>query len=250
MSAYTIKLLEKKKVADGTMAFIFDKPAGFEFKGGQHADLTLINSPETDAEGPSRTFSIVSSPAEPFLEFATRMRDTAFKRILGNAVPGLEVKLEGPFGSMTLHKDQARPAVFLAGGIGITPFMSILRQAEAEKLPHKIFLFSANRRPEDAAFMDELRELEKKNPNFKFVGVMSQMPAHRSSSAGGERSELDWAGERGRIDAALLRKHLPDPSAPVYYLAGSPQMVAAMREIIPAAGGDEDSVRSEDFAGY
>lgn len=240
MADYTIKLKEKKEVAEGTIAFIFEKPAGFEFKGGQHADLTLVDPPETDAEGPSRTFSIVSAPAEPFLEFATRMRDTAFKRVLGKAAAGLELKLEGPFGSMTLHKDAAKPAVFLAGGIGITPFMSILRQASAEQLPHKIFLFYANRRPEDAAFIDELRELAEKNPNFKLIGVMSQM----------DKSKSAWEGERGYVNADLLRKYLPDPAAPIYYLAGPPQMVAAMREIIPAAGGDEDSVRSEDFAGY
>lgn len=76
------KLLSRVEVAKGTMAFHFEKPPGFDFKPGQSADLTLLNPPETDSEGNTRTFSIVSAPFEDQLMFATRMRDTAFKREL------------------------------------------------------------------------------------------------------------------------------------------------------------------------
>ncbi len=85
---YTTKLKSKKVIAEGTEAFIFEKPAGFEFKSGQTIDLTLINPPETDAEGNTRTFSIASAPHEEDLMIATRMRDTAFKRVLGKMEPG------------------------------------------------------------------------------------------------------------------------------------------------------------------
>jgi ferredoxin-NADP reductase len=123
------------------MAFQFEKPMGFDFKTGQSVDLTLMNPPETDSEGNTRTFSIASAPFENQLVFATRMRDTAFKRSLRNIALGTAVKIDSAMGSFTLHKNAAKPAVLLAGGIGITPFFSIVRQADHDHAPHKLHLF-------------------------------------------------------------------------------------------------------------
>jgi len=78
-----IKLTKKRKIANGTMAFHFEKPAGLEYRAGQFADFTLIDPPETDAEGDTRGFSLVAAPSDNEIIFATRMRDTAFKRVLG-----------------------------------------------------------------------------------------------------------------------------------------------------------------------
>ena len=161
------KLMRREEVAEGTMAFHFEKPSGFNFKAGQFADVTLTDPPETDAEGNTRTFSIASPPFENELVFTTRMRDTAFKRSLRKVPLATEVKIGSAAGSFTLHKNRAKPAVFLAGGIGITPFLSIVRQADHDRLPHKLYLFYSNRRPEDAAFLDTLQTLEKTNPNFQ-----------------------------------------------------------------------------------
>ncbi|HMF02397.1 MAG TPA: FAD-dependent oxidoreductase, partial [Terriglobia bacterium] len=136
VSAYASRLLNRVEVAEGTMAFHFEKPTGFDFKPGQSADLTLLNPPETDAEGNVRTFSIASAPFEDQLMFATRMRDTAFKRSLKKVPLGTVVKMDSAMGSFTLHKNSAKPGVFLAGGIGITPFSSIVRQADHDRAPH------------------------------------------------------------------------------------------------------------------
>jgi ferredoxin-NADP reductase len=98
------------------------------------------------------------------------MRDTAFKRSLKKLLPlTTEVKIGSAAGSFTLHKNPAKPAVFLAGGIGITPFVSIVRQADRDRLPHKLCLFYSNRRPEDAPFLGTLQNLEKTNPNFHLI---------------------------------------------------------------------------------
>src|SRR5262249_47852168 len=123
--AHTTALRKREQIAEGTIAFHFEKPAGFEFRAGQFLDWTLINPLETDAEGNTRAFSIVSAPFESDV-IATRMRDTAFKRVLRSMPLGTEVKIDGPSGSFTLHKNSAKPAVFLAGGIGITPFVSMV----------------------------------------------------------------------------------------------------------------------------
>ncbi len=237
---YQSKLKAREEVAEGTMAFHFEKPAGFQFKPGQYADLTLINPDETDSEGNVRTFSIASAPYEGELLFATRMRDSAFKRVLRRVPLGTEVKLEGPMGSFTLHKNPAKAAVFLAGGIGITPFLSILRQAAKEKLPHLLYLFYSNRRPEDAAFLQHLEDLAKSNSKFIFVPSMSEM----------EQSKLNWSGERGFINREMVVKHFCDLKGPIYYIAGPPAMVAATREMLTKAGVDEDDVRTEEFGGY
>src|SRR6185312_11308465 len=186
---YTTKLLEKKNVAEGTTEFIFAKPEGFAHVAGQTVDLTLINPKETDAEGNMRTFSIVASPQENTIAITTRMRDTAFKRTLRDMPIGTEVNVDGPFGSFTLHENTKRAAVFLSGGIGITPFHSIIKDATEKKLPHKLILFYSNRRPEDTAFLTELQDLAKQNPNFTLVATMTDM----------EKSAQKWEGERGYI---------------------------------------------------
>jgi Oxidoreductase NAD-binding domain len=151
-------------------------------------DVTLLHPPDTDAEGNIRTFSIASAPFEDHLMVTTRMRDTAFKRSLKTVPLGTEVKVENPGGSLTLHKNSFKPGVFLAGGIGITPFLSILSQATHDKLPHQLYLFYANRRPEDAPFLDKLDELQTANPNFRFIPTMTGM----------EKSHQQWAGRLAR----------------------------------------------------
>jgi predicted ferric reductase len=124
--AFITKLVERREVAENTMAFQFERPDGWAFKAGQSIDMTLLDPPETDGEGNKRAFSIASSPQESTLMVATRMRDTAFKRVLKNALVGSKVNIEGPFGDLSLHNNSARPAVLFAGGIGITLFRSIV----------------------------------------------------------------------------------------------------------------------------
>jgi len=234
------KLLRRVEIAEGTMAFHFEKPPGFAFTPGQSADLTLLDPPETDSEGNTRTFSIASAPFEDQLMFATRMRDTAFKRSLKMVRLGTAVKMGAAMDSFTLHKNSAKAAVFLAGGIGITPFFSIVRQADHDRVSHKLYLFYSNRRPEDAPFLETLQRLEKTNPNFRFVGTMTEMA----------RSKKKWDGETEWIDIEMLSRHLSDLRGPIYYIAGPPTMVTGMRKMLVASSIDEDDIRTEEFAGY
>ena len=184
--------------------------------------------------------SIASAPFDDRLMFATRMRDTAFKRSLTKVSLGTDVKIDSPVGSFTLHKNPAKPAVFLAGGIGITPFVSIVRQADHDRLPHKLHLFYSNRRPEDAAFLRDLEILSQLNGNCAFIPSMSEM----------DKSKLDWQGERGFINREMLLRHMDGLKGPIYYVAGPPAMVAAMREMLTNAGVEEDDIRTEEFGGY
>jgi ferredoxin-NADP reductase len=240
MASHTSKLVRREEVAEGTMAFHFEKPSGFEFKAGQFADVTLVNPPEADAEGNTRTFSIASPPFENELVFTTRMRDTAFKRSLKKVPLASEVTISSAAGSFTLHKNRAKPAVFLAGGIGITPFLSIVRQAHHDRLPHNLYLFYSNRRPEDTPFLDTMQNLEKTNPNLHLICTMTEM----------SKSKKEWKGEMVVIDQEMLSRHLATLQGPIYYSAGPPAMVVGMRQMLVGAGVDEDDIRTEDFAGY
>lgn len=234
------KLENREEVAERTMAFKFNKPTGWTFKAGQFIDITLPNPPETDGEGNTRGFSISSAPEEAFLMVTTRLRDTAFKRSLKVVPLGTEVKVEGPFGNLTLHNNTARPCVLVAGGIGITPFRSILVRAAIERLAHRIFLFYSNHRPEDAAFLGELEDLQKRNPNFQMIATMTDM----------DKSHRPWNGERGLITEAMLSKHLNGIKNAIYYLAGPPGMVKGLHNVLNSAGVDDDDIRTEEFTGY
>jgi ferredoxin-NADP reductase len=237
---FICKLQDRKEVAEGTMALRFEKPSGWAFKAGQYLDMTLLDPPESDAAGNVRSFSIASAPHEETLMVATRMRDTAFKRVLRMMPIGAPVRIEGPSGDLILQKDLTRAAVFLAGGIGITPFRSIVHWAAKEKLPNRIVLFYSNRRPEDTLFLTELQSLERDNPKYKLIASMTEM----------EKSHQPWNGETGLIDQGMLGRHLKDAASPIYYVAGPPAMVKGLHEMLSKAGLDDDDIRVEEFAGY
>jgi ferredoxin-NADP reductase len=233
-------LVRREIVAERTMSFRFARPGGWSYRAGQFVDITLLDPPETDAEGDTRGFSISSAPREGVITITTRLRDTAFKRVLQRVPLGTEVKMEGPFGDLRLHHAD-RPAVLLAGGIGITPFRSILVEAiGGGHLSYRVVLFHANRRPEDAPFADELRALEQADPQLTFVPTMTAIAG--SSQA--------WDGERGHIDAAMLGRHLDGVCNPIFYIAGPSGMVQASRAMLAASGVDEDDIRTEEFTGY
>jgi ferredoxin-NADP reductase len=197
-TTYLVKLKNRFPVAERTMAFQFEKPENFVFRPGQWIDITLLNPAETDAEGNVRGFSIASAPYEDMLMVATRMRDTAFKRELGRVPLNTEVKISGPGGNLTLQNNSARTAVFLAGGIGVTPIRSILFHAAKQRLPHRILFFFSNRRPEDAPFLEELQALQQQNPNYTFIATMTQMAT----------SNREWTGQTGYINKDMLAKYL------------------------------------------
>lgn len=240
MAIYETSLTQRETVAEGTMAFHFERPANFAHQAGQSVLVTLIDPPQTDSRGVSRTFTVASAPHEPELMIATRMRDTAFKRVLKTAPLGTPVRIDGPNGVMVLHEDAARPAVLLAGGIGVTPFLSMARHAAKNRLGHRLYLFYSNRRPEDAAFLEELQGLEQSNPNFRLIATMTEA----------DKSSRPWTGETGVIRRDMLERYLPDLQTPVYYFAGPPGLTMAMQSMLDSFGISENDMHSEEFYGY
>lgn len=221
----------KREVAEGTMEFIFEAPPTFTFKAGQWCDFTILlpdGTPET------RSLSIASSPAEGAVRVACRMRPSAFKEALKAMQPGTAVHVRGPMGAFTLPEDSARPVVFLAGGIGITPVRSIVAHAHEQGLPHRIYIFYSNRTAASTAYLDDFRQWQ--SDHCTFVPTLT------------DEAPPDWKHEQGRIDSAMLRRHITEEDC-VYYLVGPPGMVQALRTLIR----DHDPkgrLVTEDFAGY
>jgi ferredoxin-NADP reductase len=243
-AAFDVALKEKQPIAEGTVAFRFEKPNGFQMQAGQHIRMTLIDPPETDSEGNSRFFSLANAPHEADLLIAMRMRETAFKRVLGRMPMGdkvrIEIPLKSPHGAWTLHEDASKPAVFLIGGIGIAPAFSVIKDALERHLPHSLVLFYSNRRAEDAPFLDELETLARQHPSLTLIPTLTQP----------ERSASPWRGETGHIDQVMLKRYVGDLLLPVYYLAGLPDMVSAMKTMLTAAGVREEHIHAEAFTGF
>lgn len=238
MPIYHLKLIDRKVVAHDTNLFTFEKPEGFTFIPGQYAGFTLIESQEIDTGGITRRFSILSIPNDPFIAIATRTQKSAYKRVL-NALPiGNKIKLAGPTGKFTLHDEEMNvPAVLIAGGIGITPFYSMIRHATEIRSSQKIILFYGNQQISDAAFLSELVNLSKTNPNFTLVSTMA-VP------------DESWQGETGFINDAMLVKYIADLATPIYYICGSPMMVTKLRQTLREMKIEEEKIRVEDFPGY
>jgi ferredoxin-NADP reductase len=233
------KLAEKREVAKGTLLAVFDLLGEeVDFRPGQYFFVTLLDPPYEDDKGPRRHISVVTSPTERgVLGLCTRLRDTAFKRSLQELPLGADVEVEPPKGRFVLPEDTSRPYVFVAGGIGITVFRSMLRYIADEELPYRVTLVYSNRNRAETAFLDELRDLESRLPGFRLVLTMTDDP--------------EWEGEARRIDAEFFRDYVGDRLNEVtYMIAGPPGMVRAMKEALAEAGVADEHVVADSFSGY
>jgi ferredoxin-NADP reductase len=230
---------DKVEVARGTLFVTFDlQGQDVDFEPGQYFWVTLLDPPYDDEKGPRRHITVVTSPSEHgILGLATRLRDSAFKRSLAELPVGTEVDVEHPKGEFTLPEDVERSYVFIAGGIGITVFRSMLRYIADEQLPYHVTLLYSNRDRESTAFVDELQELERAIPGLRVVYTMTGDPS--------------WEGETRRIDEEFLRDHVGDELlTSTYLVAGPPPMVEGVVEELERAGVPEAQVRPDRFSGY
>lgn len=235
------RLVKAERIAEGTAAFTLDVTEPFTFDAGQTCDLTLAAPKYQDDKGTARTFSIASSPADlPRLMFATRLTGSAFKKSLLEAPPGTDVDVDGPYGSFTLHRNPAKPALLFAGGIGITPFRSIIKNATERHLPHRLTLFYSNRTATSTGFLSDFERWQRENPNFRLVATIAE-----------QKKDDGWSHTVGLFNADVLKPHLSEAGKDaIAYIAGPPPFVTAMRGSLEQLGADPDNVRTEEFSGY
>lgn len=235
----SVKILGREMVATDTLSLRLAKPTGFTFEPGQAIRLTIPAGAPVGA-GEARVLSIASAPHEDDMTVISRVRDSSsFKQALKGMPDSAELQLSGPLGSFTKDEDQNRPTVFLAGGIGITPFLSMIRDANHSSRLDKTTLFYSNRSPADAAMLQELQGLSASEAGFRLVATMSEVD-----------DASDWDGETGWIDEQMLLRYLTDLTSPIYYCVGPEAFVSAMNALLAAAGVKKDNIRFEQFSGY
>ncbi len=236
-----VLLQERRQETPDVWTFVFNLDGQpYPYTAGQFAFFELDELMHDDPRGKRRHFTLSSSPTEHgIVQFTTKRRGFGLKETLLNAAPGLEVSLEEPRGRFTLPESAAKPIVFLGGGIGVTPFRSMLRCASDENLPHKITLLYSAPSPQDLVFRREFELLPQENPNVRIV--LSVTDAN---------GDATWQGETGRIDAEKIHRFVDDVPNSVFYTCGPPPMVQAMEELLKSIGVTEQNIRVERFSGY
>ncbi len=234
---FTTELIKKEKVSSGAYAFYFRRPDNFNFDPGQYIKMTLdIKNP--DARGASRFFSIASSPTEKeYLLITTRIMQSSFKKTLQSINPGDIIQMNGPFGGFTMDEKSDKPAVFLTGGIGITPFRSMAFYAHDKNLNIKVTLLASFATSQDLVFFEELKSIA--GSNFKFIPTITHLIKGET-----------WKGETGRIDDQMIRRYIEKPDIPIYYIAGPQAMVDAMIKLVNSIGVLPGQIKKENFPGY
>ena len=224
-----ISIKERKEVAVGTTEITFDTSGNkFIFKPGQYIRLTIPTLNDDVPKGNTRDFTISSSPDEEgIIKIAFRNSDSEFKKTILKASVGTKIQAQGPLGVFTIPEDSNIPIVFVAGGIGITPVLSMLRFISANNTGHKIQIIYANSSQERAAYIEEIKSIAKNNSNIKLVEKI------------------------GRVDAGFIKNNTEHTDKTLWYLCGVPEMTLALSKDIPKILDVSDyNIRVEEYVGY
>jgi ferredoxin-NADP reductase/nitrite reductase/ring-hydroxylating ferredoxin subunit len=230
---------------------VLEDKTPFKYTAGQFAFFD-IGGVYNDPKGPIRHFTISSSPTENFIMFSTRIRDSPYKQRLLTLEKGSKVKVRGPEGQFVLHEDYSKPAVFLSGGIGVTPFRSMVKYATDKQLPIKIIMFDSNRNRSNILFRREFDDWVNRNKNLKIIYTISEEgdQEHGQSSSAAKN---DWKGEYGRIDKAMILKYLDNNilDSSIFYICGPPSMLKAMQSLLQEELEiPNERIKVEEFTGY
>lgn len=240
---FSLPFVKKEQVASDTFSFFFDRrEANLDFLPGQHVRMTL-DLPEEDSRGKRRFFSISSSPLEKkFLIITTKIEKSAsmFKKTLFALSPEDTVQFWGPAGVFLLPENTDQELVFLAGGIGVTPFHSMLSYLAEKKKQQKVTLFVSFKHLEEMVFYSDFQKICHGNDNLRVVYTLTQA----------ENMKGVWEGRTERISESLLSEYLPDLQRPLYYACGSLSMVDAMLELLEKLEVPSEQIKKEYYPGY
>lgn len=258
-SKFQLRLLEIASHADtDMMSFklsrkdVQQQNHNLDYKAGQYAAMDL--GTKEDPEGPVRSFTIASSPTEvEFILVSTRIRDTPFKKKLANLEIGTPVKITAPVGSFVLPEgDNSKIVVFLSGGIGVTPFRSMVKYATDNHLPVRIVMFDSNRNEENILYRMDFDQCVRENSNLKIIYTITGEGQEKSSSSVSTAGS-NWKGEIGFINKEMITKYMTSDELEdsIFYVCGPPGMLKAMQKLlqddlqIP-----DERIKIEEFTGY
>lgn len=229
-------LKNKREIAINTTLFELTLEQEINFKAGQFFFSKLIDSETTVASDLTRHFSFVNPPEDnKIIEFATRISDSDFKQKLNNLKIGSPIEITGPAGKFILPTN-ASELIMIAGGIGITPFISQLRHIQNQQLDYKIKLLHFNTNQTTAPFYDTLQKFNQILKNFYFVPIMSE--------------NKNWSGETGYINQDIIQKHSQHFSEPFFLVVGPPPMIKNTLLSLKELAISESRILTEEFTGY
>jgi len=223
-----LKLIEKRQETPDVITFIFEPLESLSWQPGQYLHYVLHHEP-TDDRGSDRWFTNAAAPYENHVRITTRQatdKGSSFKKKLFSLVEGKKIEMSVVEGDFTVD-DSSQELVFIAGGIGVTPFRSLLKQLDHDKKPINVTLLYSNR-DQNIVYKEELEEIAKNNPQFKIYYIFS--PEH--------------------IDEAKIKEVIPDVQKPLFYISGPEPMVDALGELLKKIGVQEDHIKQDWFPGY
>jgi ferredoxin-NADP reductase len=231
-----ITLKDRKVIQNNNIAMWFDrKGSDFTFEPGQYAKITLLEPIHHDNDGNSRLFSIASSPKKDYVMFTTRALNSAFNKNILEMPIGARADISGFGGNTVLHKDTNVPAVFLIGGIGITPVRCMVEHVVTEKLPYEAYLFYSNPNAASMAFFSEFEKWAIEYKGFRFIPLID------------DRKDKNWKYGYGYINKDIILEHIPDIYKPIYYIVGPTAMVEAMENILIGLNINSENIKLEKF---
>jgi ferredoxin-NADP reductase len=237
---YSTVFAGREMVGNEIILFRTEKPKDFMFLAGQWCFLVVPDIGFHDERGLRRAFSIASSPLEIDLLFVIKISDSALKRTMREVSLGASIVLESPRGNLTLPEDTSHPLVFLAGGVGIAPFRSLIRYAVDARTGHEITLFYSSQTPEETPFLDELLRVNEEFPNVSVIPTMTRL----------RESPSTWAGLTERINPEMIKNGCKDWEAAIYYVVGPPSMAAGMKQVLQEMNIPPARTKTELFTGY
>lgn len=223
-----LTLIRRKTEVPGVESFIFNPAEEIVWKAGQFLHYVLHHEP-TDDRGSDRWFTIASAPFEKEIMITTRLaseKGSSFKSALSNLKLGEEIEISDLDGDFIVG-DPTLEYVFIAGGIGITPFHSILKEADNAKIKLNVTLLYSNR-DENIPYKEELEKFAQNNPNLVIHYVISPK----------------------RIDQSMIEKLIPDISKPIFYVSGPEPMVESLGNTLKEIGIAKDHIKQDYFPGY
>jgi len=229
---FRTRVVSARSLTPTTRAIEVEKPKAFTFGPTQFTFLQLQTEEGMDA----RPMSLATSPTRPHLEYAVRLSDSPYKRAFAALQPNDEVRVFGPIGDFVLH--ETRPAVLVAGGVGITPLKGMAEYAADKALPIPIRLIYSNRSEDEIVYRRELETLETLNPHFRVLNTLTRA------------TDRGWKGATGRIDSKLVQEAARDLLDPIYYVSGTPSMVVGVLRLLRGLEIPDADLEVEAFRGY
>jgi len=234
------KISKKEMAAEMTCYAEFDlQGEEVSFIPGQYFFVTLNPADETHKDELTHHFSIVNSPGQKgVLALTTRLRleQSLFKRTLNEAKVGDEVEIGKIAGTFVLPEDTSKPIVLIALGIGITPYISMLRWTFEVNKPYDFTVIYSDNEVKSMAFLEELKQMDAAHDNMKLITSVT-------------REESD--GEKRHVDGDFVKEYLDDDFAGrIYFVSGPPAIVETVASSLKQAGIAEDNIKTDSFSGY